>query len=123
MTPSLEQTPNVDVLPKCRAGLGTFRLRHDVSFDLSEFGETGVVVAPAGYVTDFVSCPRPFRWYFPLGGQAALPSLLHDQMCRTGDKRATKVFNRALKAAGVGWWFRWPMTAFVFVFKFPDLYL
>lgn len=120
---SLEQPLTVAVLPKCRAGLGTFRLLHDVRFDLGEFGETGIVVVPADYVTDLVSCPRVFRWYIPLGGPAALPALLHDQMCRENDRRATKIFNRALKAAGVGWWVRWPMVAFVAVFKFSDLYL
>lgn len=120
---SLEQPLYVEVLSRERSDEGLFRLLDDFTFDLSEFGSSGVIVCPKDYVTDFASIPRPFRWYFSTSGKVAKPALLHDIMCRLVDKRATAVFNNTLKASGVRWWKRWPMVAFVFVAKFPDFYL
>lgn len=120
---SLDQELDVEVLSRERSDEGLFRLLRDFTFDLTEFGFEGIITVPAGYVTDFATIPRIFRWYFSMSGKVAKPALLHDQMCRMLDKRATAVFNATLKASGVHWFKRWPMVAAVFIAKIPDFYL
>lgn len=113
----------VDALNDTRAGQGLFQLTTDVVFDLTEIGMQGTITVPAGYVTDFASVPFLFRWLFPTTGRVSRPALLHDQLSRMGDRRATKAFYRAMKLCGVPLWQRAPMAAFVAVFTFPELYL
>lgn len=120
---SLDTPLIVEVLPKNRSGQGLFRLTTPFEFDLSEFGYEGIITVPEGYVTDFASVPHLFRFIIPTSGNVAKPALLHDQMSRVSDKRATSVFNRALKKAGVFFLTRWMMVSFVFIFTFPDMYL
>jgi hypothetical protein len=113
----------VEVFPHTRAGLGLFVVAEDFTCSLSFAGIDEIVTIPAGYKTDFASIPRPFRWLLPSTGKVARPALLHDWLLHRDDKRATKIFNAALKAAKVTTIQRWIMVAFVFVWTFSDFYL
>jgi len=55
----------------------TYRLGHP---DGAEF-----VHVPVGFLTDFASIPRPFRWVWPSpGGRYDKPAVIHDALYQRG---------------------------------------
>lgn len=69
--------------------------------------ELGLVVVPAGFMTDFASVPRlPFA-YFLAGDTAHASAVVHDYLYRNvacTRKEADKVFHEAMHAEGVPSW-------------------
>ena len=103
----------VEVLSGERDGEGLFRLTAPFIWN--------DVTVPQGYVTDFASIPRPFRWLFCTSGKSAKAALLHDWlMSRQDIPKATRVFGEVLKESNVSAFSRFCMVGFVFIFTFPD---
>jgi hypothetical protein len=111
---------HVAVLGTERAGIGLARLEQPFSYYLEDGSAT--IDVPVGFVTDFASIPRPFRPFFCTMGKTAKPALLHDWLLHNDDKRATKVFNEALKVANISTVGRWMLVAFVYIWTFSDLH-
>lgn len=64
---------------------------------------------PAGFVTDWASIPRFYRWRFSPTGKHSRAALAHDFLYREAIvPRAVcdQVFLDAMEALGVGWWSR-----------------
>lgn len=92
-----------------RDGRGTWRLLSDLVYD-SDLA--GVIIVPAGTITDLASVPRlPFA-YLLTGGLAHAAAVVHDWLYTTrhlGRKRADAVFKEATLALGVSGWQAWLM--------------
>jgi hypothetical protein len=110
----------VEVEAKERSGIGLVTLFKSFSYYLEDGSDT--IIVPVGYETDFASIPRIGRPFFATMGKVAKPALLHDWLLHRDDKRATKVFNEALKVARVSTIGRLIMVAFVFLWTFPRLH-
>jgi hypothetical protein len=66
---------------------------------------------PQGYVTDFASVPRPFRWLVPKSGKYNQAAVVHDyiytNLYRTLTKdQADQIFFDAMQELGVVRWKR-----------------
>jgi hypothetical protein len=110
----------VEVESRERSGIGLVKLAKEFSYYLEDGSDT--IAIPIGYETDFCSIPRFARPVFCTMGKSAKPALLHDWLLRNKDKRATRIFNEALKVANVSTVGRWIMVAFVFVWTFSELH-
>lgn len=100
-----------------------WRLLEPLRFQSMRFA--GVLVAPAGFVTDFASTPRIVWMWWPKDGPWSPAAVLHDagyhHALQTADGRrvhlikrfADDLFDEGLRAKGVGWWTRVPMVAAV----------
>lgn len=75
----------------------------------------GLVVVPAGFVSDFASVPRLPFIYLLTGDAAHSSAVVHDWLChawvvdRKGWAFAASVFREAMEAEGVPAWRRWAM--------------
>lgn len=79
-------------------------------------GTGQVIVAPAGFVTDLASIPRPARALISPNGASRRAAVLHDWLyCyrRYTRQQADALFLEALQAEGVGWVTRRAMWAAV----------
>lgn len=110
---------DVRILTKERGGLGEFELLGNFT---AQTQAAGIITVPIGYVTDCASVPFFARWIIPQVGHSARAAVLHDWLLKTRDRRATAVFNEALKADGTGPIRRWLMVAFVWLWTYPDLH-
>jgi hypothetical protein len=69
----------------------------------------GTITVPKGFVTDFASIPRGFRWLVHGHDQTRGPAVIHDYLYRwaIGDRReADSIFEQAMWAAQVPKWKR-----------------
>ena len=65
------------------------------------------ITVPPGFVTDFASIPRGFRWWITGHGKTRKPAVIHDYLYATwGSHRdkADKIFLEALGEVGVSPW-------------------
>jgi hypothetical protein len=76
----------------------------------------GLIVVPAGFVTDFASVPRLPLMYWLFGDTAHASAVVHDYLCRNWVpagmiewREAAEVFREAMKHEGVPAWRRWLM--------------
>lgn len=77
----------------------------------------GQITVPVGFVTDFASVPRlPFAFLL-FGDRVHAPAVIHDWLCVTlyptrkiTWRQAAEIFCEAMKADGVPWYQRHPMT-------------
>lgn len=75
----------------------------------------GMVIVPAGFMTDLASVPRVPIIYESWGNRCHREAVLHDYLYRSdalpevSREQADSVFLEAMKARGVSWWIRWPM--------------
>lgn len=83
------------------------RYRLNAPFDYQVPNE-GMVTVPAGFVTDFASIPRGFRWLITGHGDTRKPAVIHDYLCsgRIPRKEADRIFLLAMKDNGVSKWKR-----------------
>jgi hypothetical protein len=92
-------------------GRGTWRLIDALLYDSTI---AGMLVAPAGFVTDLASVPRmPFA-YLLAGGIGHAAAVIHDWLycChRVPRSTADAVFYEALRVLGVPRWRAWLMWA------------
>ena len=72
----------------------------------------GVIIVPAGFVTDKASVPRvPFVYMF-FGDRAHREAVIHDYLYQThivSKKNADKIFKEAMNARGKSAFVRWGM--------------
>jgi hypothetical protein len=64
----------------------------------------GIVIVPAGFITDLASIPRVFQTLVPKIGKHRLPAIVHDYLVTLDNldrKMADKVFLEAMKVCGV----------------------
>lgn len=92
------------------AGRARWKLLTDLAYN-SELH--GLIVVPAGYVTDFASVPRLPLAYWLTGDTAHASAVVHDylctihyQSCKISWKRAAQVFLEAMKHERVPAWRR-----------------
>ena len=72
----------------------------------------GLVLVPAGFVTDFASVPRWPLTFALLGQYGHAASVLHDYLYATGGlsrSEADQVFRNALRSSGIARWRAWLM--------------
>lgn len=110
---------DVRILSKERSGLGEFQLLADFT---AVTEAAGTITVAKDYITDCASIPFFARWLIPQCGHSARAAVLHDWLLKTRDRRATAVFNEALKADGTGPIRRWLMVGFVWLWTYPDLH-
>lgn len=110
---------DVKILSREKSGLGEFQLLNDFA---AVTEAAGTITVLKGYITDCASIPFFARWIIPQCGHSARAAVLHDWLLRSRDRRATAVFNEALKADGTGPVRRWLMVAFVWLWTYPDLH-
>lgn len=81
---------------------------------------SGIIVAPAGYESDYASKPWWVPdWLIPRSGLSAMPSMGHDYLCENGivpRAEADRVFLHLLEQAGVPVWQRYLMYSYVRAF-------
>jgi len=81
-------------------------------YEVGAEGSGGVVVVPAGTVTDLASIPWPVRAFLPPDGPWAKAAVLHDHLYATkgegrfGRKQADGVLREAMEVLGVPAWKR-----------------
>jgi hypothetical protein len=86
---------------------------------LSYEGHTDTFTVTSGSTTDFASVPGIFQWLIPREGRYTKPAVLHDFLCRNGEKigcpiaDADGVFRRAMAELNVPFLRRWVMWAAV----------
>ena len=91
-------------------GRARWRLRTELAYNSQIHG---LIIVPAGYVTDFASVPRlPFA-YWLTGDTAHASAVVHDylcsveyQLCKISWARAAAVFREAMKHEKVPAWRR-----------------
>lgn len=69
-----------------------------------------IITVPPGFITDFASIPRAFRWLVTGHGSTRKPAVVHDYLVRkklVERKEADKIFLVAMEEAGVSAWKRW----------------
>lgn len=110
---------DVRILSKERSGLGEFQLLAPFT---AVTEAAGTIVVAKDYITDCASIPFFARWLIPQCGHSARAAVLHDWLLRIRDRRATAVFNEALRADGTGPVRRWLMVSFVWLWTYPDLH-
>lgn len=102
---------------------GGFKLTQELVYHSDYLGRD--VVVPIGFFTDFASVPWFFRWLVPVAtGKNRKAAVVHDWLCndaiqqiyRTNQAGADKVFREALNVCGVnpaGQWAMWtPVRAY-----------
>jgi len=97
-----------------RGGLARHRLIAPLRYVVETPGVpgAGVVLAvevPAGYVTDFASVPRLFRWVCPLDRDYTQAAVVHDYLSDLEDfdqVLSDAIFRAAMKELGVSFWRR-----------------
>jgi hypothetical protein len=82
-----------------------WELVEDLRYQSAEMGGE-ILIVPAGYRTDFASCPWMFRRIFPQDGPWSLAAVLHDFLCDMrlpgiDSKRAAVLFREAMEVLGV----------------------
>jgi hypothetical protein len=76
----------------------------------------GVIAVPKGFVTDFASVPRGFRWLVHGHDNTRKPAVIHDYLYSwaVGDrKEADKIFLQGMDKADVALWKRYTCYAAV----------
>lgn len=89
--------------------IGANRWRVNIPFTF--YGRLGGHTVPDGYVSDFASVPRPFRWLFPKSGLYNQAAVLHDYFYTNLYTKYTKAyadqcFFEAMAALNVPKWRR-----------------
>ena len=87
-----------------------WELQQDLAFDSAR---VGMIIAPAGFVTDFASVPRVPLAYWLTGDTAHKSAVIHDYICRVWVPRlritwreAAEVFEECMRHEGVPVWRR-----------------
>jgi hypothetical protein len=65
---------------------------------------SGIITVPSGFITDFATVPRIFRWYITGHGKTRRPAVLHDYLYRNKAgtrKQADQLFRDALREEGM----------------------
>jgi hypothetical protein len=95
-------------------GRAKWELQQDLAFHSAR---VGLIIAPAGFVTDFASVPRVPLAYWLTGDTAHKSAVIHDYICRVWVPRlritwreAALVFEECMKHEGVPAWRRKLMT-------------
>jgi len=85
---------------------GTFILEERMVYNSAIIG---LVIVPAGFVSDFASIPRWATWLHPTNGRHIKAAVVHDYLVRQPSikrKTADQVFNEAMKVCNVKKWRR-----------------
>ncbi len=83
---------------------GRVQLLADFSYRIPNTAD--IIIVPKGFMSDFASIPRGFRWLITGAGKTRKPAIIHDWLYSQGigtRKRADEVFRTAMKESGMGW--------------------
>lgn len=90
--------------------------RWALSKELRYAGKRDWWTVPRGYITDFASVPRVFRWLLNVSSTYVRAAILHDWFCSFAIQAgiisavdADGVFRRVCREEGVGWLTRWTL--------------
>jgi hypothetical protein len=100
---------------------GEFVLRSEMIYSSDLWPH--LIHVPAGFVTDFASIPRIFRWLHPVNARHRKAAVIHDYLCRKPGfirKVADKIFLEAMKLSGVA---RWRRTQMYLAVRLLSLFL
>jgi hypothetical protein len=79
---------------------GIWRLMSDLKYQ----GKSDSFIVPEGFITDFASVPRLFRWLVPTSGEYTKAAVLHDWLLQTSAvsrRDADGIFRRVMRELDV----------------------
>ncbi len=90
----------------------TWILRKEFGYDIGKEGSGNSVDVPVGFMTDFASVPRMFRWLVSKWGRHGNATVIHDYCYWTQEngrdrKRSDRIFKEAMEVSGVKAWRKW----------------
>lgn len=89
---------------------------HGFGYEVGHLGSGDLVSVPLGFMTDFASIPRAFRWWLGPWGRHGRAAVIHDYLYWTQTRtrrEADFIFREAMCVHHVGWLSRWLMWAAV----------